>query len=124
LFVITSLAHIYTMSNEIGKYVPFWGKFISVIKILLKKSIAGDQVFEMSKGEFEATGNKEKSGYSFNLEIANGRAVSNIAGSALARDLYTVLSDNEDIKLWLKGKNVKINMGNKFSLNVQTTEIV
>lgn len=111
------------MSNEVGKYAPFWSKFISVIKILLKKSVTGEQSFTMSKGEFEATGNKEKSGYSFNLEITNGRATSNIANSALARDLFQVLSDNEDIKMWLKGKNVKINMGNKFSLNVQSTEI-
>jgi hypothetical protein len=111
------------MGNEVGKYLPFWGKFISVIKILLKRSIAGDQVFEMSKGEFEAIGNREKSGYSFNLEIINGRVSNDLGGSAIARDLFQVLSDNEDVKKWLKGKSVKINMGNKFSLTLQSTQL-
>ena len=51
----------------------------------------------LSPLEFEKRGNRTASGYSFRLQISKG-VIPSHRGSAVARDLKTVLDGNDDFK--------------------------
>lgn len=53
------------------------------------------QQYKLFVHEFKASGEKVKSGYSFSLEVSNGKAVNNIKNSAVAQDLLNMLQQSK-----------------------------
>lgn len=104
------------MNNEIGRYQQLWKKYVPVIKILLKKSLAEEQRLALSKREFEVAANKIKYNYQFTMEIEKGKVQNDIRDSAVAIDLMQLLNENGDVQRWLIDKNVKMNMSKGFEL--------
>lgn len=107
---------------EIEKYIALWKKYLPVIKIQLKKSSAKSQTLDMNRIEFESAGDRDLSAYTFNLEIQNGKVTNDISGSAVARDLFKVLTADKESNEFLSDKTVKINMGKAFKLTLDLLE--
>jgi hypothetical protein len=108
---------------EERKYLTTWRKYIPVIRLHLKKSLSEEQSFKLNITDFESAGDRGKSGYTFNLTMENGKVTNNISGSAVARDLYEALKEDEIIKGILQDKAVKISVGKTFVLSIKTTHI-
>lgn len=108
---------------EERKYLQTWKKYIPVIRLYLKKSITEDQQFKLNITDFESAGDKGRSGYTFNLQIENGKVINNISGSAVARDLFELLKADEVIKAFLQDKSVKISVGKAFILTIKSGHI-
>ncbi|MEO6850462.1 MAG: hypothetical protein ABI203_12040 [Mucilaginibacter sp.] len=108
---------------EERKYLQTWKKYIPVIRLHLKKSVAEEQQFKLNITDFESAGERGKSGYTFNLQMENGKVKNNISGSAVARDLYESLKNDEIIKAFLQDKSVKISVGKSFMLTIKTVHI-
>ncbi|MDB5023697.1 MAG: hypothetical protein JWP78_1452 [Mucilaginibacter sp.] len=108
---------------EERKYLQTWKKYIPVIRLYLKKSLTEDQQFKLNITDFESAGDRGKSGYTFNLQIENGKVSNNISGSAVARDLFELLKADEVIKAFLQEKSVKISVGKSFMLTIKTSHI-
>jgi hypothetical protein len=108
---------------EERKYLQTWKKYIPVIRLYLKKSLVEDQQFKLNITDFESAGDRGKSGYTFNLQMENGKVTNNISGSAVARDLYESLKADELIKAFLQEKSVKISVGKSFMLTIKTAHI-
>ncbi|MGZ3889384.1 MAG: hypothetical protein ACXVI9_02680 [Mucilaginibacter sp.] len=108
---------------EERKYLQTWKKYVPVIRLYLKKSMTEDQQFKLNITDFESAGDRGKSGYTFNLQMENGKPTNNISGSAVARDLYELLKADELIKAFLQDKSVKISVGKSFMLTIKTTHI-
>lgn len=104
-------------------YLITWKKYMPVIRLHLKKSLLEEQQFKLNITDFEAAGNRGKSGYTFNINMENGKVTNNISGSAVARDLYELLKADDAIKELLKNKNVKMSVGKSFVLNIKTTHL-
>ena len=100
-------------------YINHWKKYLPVIRILLKKTDNGAQQLQLFKYEFEALGDRDKSGFQFNLALINGKVSNDISGSAVARNLASVLQDSPDIRLILRDKKFKINLNSEFNLVIQ-----
>ena len=92
---------------EERKYLQTWKKYIPVIRLYLKKSVTEDQQFKLNITDFESAGDRGKSGYTFNLQMENGKVTNNISGSAVARDLFELLKADEVIKAFLQEKALK-----------------
>ena len=73
--------------------------------------------------DFESAGDRGKSGYTFNIQMENGKVTNNISGSAVARDLYEALKGDETIKAMLQDKSVKISVGKTFMLSIKTVHL-
>ena len=101
-------------------YLQTWKKYLPVIRLHLKRSLNEDQSFKLNITDFESAGDRGKSGYTFNLQMENGKPINNISGSAVARDLYEALKADEATKAILQGKSVKISVGKSFMLNIKT----
>jgi hypothetical protein len=108
---------------EERKYLQTWKKYVPVIRLYLKKSMTEDQQFKLNITDFESAGDRGKSGYTFNLQMENGKPTNNISGSAVARDLYELLKADESIKAFLQDKSVKISVGKSFILTIKTGHI-
>jgi hypothetical protein len=108
---------------EERKYLTTWRKYIPVIRLHLKKRLSEEQCFKLNITDFESAGDRGKSGYTFNLTMENGKVTNNISGSAVARDLYEALKEDEIIKGILQDKAVKISVGKTFVLSIKTTHI-
>ena len=79
-----------------------------------------EQVLQLQRYEFEVSGNRKDSGYTFTLDIVNGLVSNNISGSAVARDLYDILKRSEKVKSMFKEKNYKITLGKDYILKIRT----
>jgi hypothetical protein len=108
---------------EERKYLQTWKKYIPVIRLYLKKSVTEDQQFKLNITDFESAGDRGKSGYTFNLQMENGKVTNNISGSAVARDLFELLKADEVIKAFLQEKSVKISVGKSFMLTIKSSHI-
>jgi hypothetical protein len=98
------------MINEEGKYSHFWMKYTAVIQLLLKKSENEIQKLQIYKHEFDNIG-RQNASVSFSFDLINGRAQNIVSSTAIARDLWRVLDNNEATRNWLKGRSVKISFG-------------
>ncbi len=66
--------------------------------MILKLMVAAEkdpQQYKLFSHEFKAVGLKEKTGYSFVLEVSHGKAVTATKGSAVARDLLGILQQSQ-----------------------------
>ena len=108
---------------EERKYLSTWKKYAAVIRLLLKKSSTEEQTLLLNKTDFESAGDRSKAGYTFNLQMENGKVTNNISGSAVARDLYETLKTDETMKQFLQNKSVKMSVGKSFVLTIKTSHI-
>ena len=108
---------------EERKYLLTWKRYLPVIRLHLKKSVAEDQSFKLNITDFESAGDRGKSGYTFSLVMDNGKVTNNISSSAVARDLYEALRSDETIKAMLLDKTIKISVGKSFLLTIKNTPI-
>lgn len=108
---------------EERKYLLTWKKYLPVIRLHLKRSLNEEQQFKLNITDFESAGERGKSGYTFNLQMENGKVMNNISGSAVARDLYESLKNDEAAKAFLQDKSVKISVGKSFMLTIKTSHI-
>src|SRR5476651_844819 len=105
---------------EERKYLTTWKKYLPVIRLHLKRSLNEEQSFKLNITDFESAGDRGKSGYTFNIQMENGKVTNNISGSAIARDLWELLKTDEIIKGILQDKAVKISVGKSFMLTIKT----
>lgn len=102
-----------------GKYVNLWKNKLALfqqkIEIGSKK-----QNIQIAAKEFTNVGNRKS--YSFNLEFIDGIVDNNIGGSAVARDLASVINESSTIKRLIKKGHYKINMDKDFCLWIQKIE--
>ena len=71
-------------------YNHIWKKYLPIIKILMKKSVAQEQTLALNKIDFERAGTGRKAGYKFKIELTEGKVGNVISGSPLAMHLAEV----------------------------------
>ena len=108
---------------EERKYLQTWKKYLPVIRLHLKRSLTEEQQFRLNITDFESAGERGKTGYTFNLQMENGKVTNNISGSAVARDLFELLKADEAIKAFLQDKSVKISVGKSFMLTIKSSHV-
>ncbi|MBO9564745.1 MAG: hypothetical protein J7621_18345 [Niastella sp.] len=99
-------------------YTQVWAKYLPIIKILLKKSITDNQDLTLNRIDFEKLGIARKAGYKFTILFEEGKAANTIGSSQLARDLATVLLENNDTKYLFKHNTYEVTLTPKFVLQI------
>ena len=83
------------MFFESNPYSSLWSKYRPMILKLMVAAEKDPQQYKLFSHEFKAVGLKEKTGYSFVLQVSHGKAVNAIKGSTVARDLLGVLQQSQ-----------------------------
>jgi hypothetical protein len=100
-------------------YTQIWSKYLPIIKILLKRTVNGDQVLDLNRIDFERAGSGRKAGYKFSIEFTKGRVANIISGSPLASDLALVMLEDANIKALLIPNSYIVSLNTKFQLSLK-----
>jgi hypothetical protein len=100
-------------------YANVWTKYLPVIRIVLKKSLAAEQVLQLNIPDFERAGLSRKSGYKFMIKIMNGKVDNVIIDSPVASSLASVLLQDPAVKPLLLEQEFHISLNPKFELTIK-----
>lgn|SRR5690606_36332999 len=104
---------------ESSPYATIWNKYRPVILQLMSAAPEnGPQEYKLFVHEFKAVGPKERSGYSFVLEAAQGRAINNIRTSTVAKDLLHVLQNSRRATELMDKATYEFSLDKNFMLRV------
>lgn len=108
--------------NEFKIYQPVWNKYMPVISMKLRTAIKKNELqkLSMDKIDFENAGSRKNAKYRFNLEMREGRAISDKNNSAIALDFASALNENESIKPLINSNHLKFSLDSKFVLSIQS----
>jgi hypothetical protein len=81
------------MRTNIYSYV--WSKYRPAILKLMTDSVNGPQVYKFSAHEFRNVNPKQKGGYTFTFRMFQGKSISDIRNSPLAKDLLWILQQSK-----------------------------
>jgi len=112
------------MYYETNHYSSLWNKYRPVILQLMIAAGSDPQQYKLSAHEFKAIGQREKTGFSFLLEASGGRALNNIKGSNVARDLLRVLQQSQKATQLMNEGVYELKMDKQFVLHVTRKEEV
>ena len=108
------------MNNNKHYYsVSVWGKYIPVIRILLKKSAVLEQTLGMNRADFERAGYVRKSGYKFIVTLNKNKSDTIFAGNELVQTFISVLQDDEVIHGLLVDNDYTFTFTGKFRLSIK-----
>jgi len=100
-------------------YNAIWEKYLSVIRILLKRAANEDQSLQLNASDFEKTGPQKKTGFNFTLKFINGRVDNLATMSPVAKELSGVLLANPQIRELLQQGESHLTMSTKFVLGIK-----
>lgn len=106
------------MTVEPQVYTFLWNKYRPVILQLMSAAANGPQQYKLFAHEFKAAGQRERSGYTFSLEASNGKALNNIRGSAVARDLLAVLQQSKRATELMREATYELSLDKNFVFHV------
>jgi hypothetical protein len=104
-------------------YVHTWKKYLPVIRILLKRSAAGDQAFSVDRFDFEKINRSSKPSCSFSLELNKGR-MSPFNPPVTGKDLVEVLKDDSVTNGLIRHNHYTISLNSKFELQIKNASPV
>lgn len=110
-----------SMTNQ--GYATLWNKYRPAILQLMLAAEEGPQEYKFFKHEFKAMNPKEK-GYTFTLEAYQGKAVNNIKGSAMAKDLLYVLAESPKANELMDANTYEFVLDKQFVLHIKKYESV
>lgn len=99
-------------------YATVWNKYVPIIRILLKRSVAADQVLALNRIDFERAGSTRKAGYKFTVEFINGKPKSILFASELEQSFTTALQEDEVTKQLLLKNDFIFTFTTKFQLQI------
>jgi hypothetical protein len=99
-------------------YISTWAKYLPVLKILLKRSEACEQIFNLNVSDFKLAGATRKTGYKFIIQFLGGR-VNNVLTCDIARDFAFALLEDVHTKEIIIQNNYDISMNEKFQLCIK-----
>jgi hypothetical protein len=99
-------------------YLQTWGKYLPVIRILMKRSATEPQKMDLSRMDFETGGSRtRKLTCSFNIQLERGRLVT-LTQSSTAKNLLEVLQQDDAAMSLMKQHMYEISLNSSFNLTI------
>ena len=106
-------------SNKYNFYITLWNKYLSVMRILLKKSAVEEQTLAFNRIDFERVAGIRKSGYKFSVNFINGKPDALYSGNDLIQTFIAVLQGDETISNCLSQNNYTFVFTTKYQLSIK-----
>jgi len=104
-----------------GKFLGLWTKYLPVMRLLLKKSVNGDQQIALGKMELHSVDSRKNVNFSFSIDISKGKVENTIGVAAIGKDLFTILSNDSIVKSFMDDKRISIQMSRASLLTFKST---
>lgn len=83
-----------------------------------------NQTYQLSQHEFKQLNPKQKGGFTFKLEVSNGKAKAGLKDNMLAQDLWDILQFSPKATELMAQSEFEIAMDKNFVLHVQKTPVI
>ncbi|HLG41300.1 MAG TPA: hypothetical protein VI461_16590, partial [Chitinophagaceae bacterium] len=83
-------------------FVQTWNKYLPIFKILLKRSVNGEQTLAMNASDFQRAAGGRKIKFSFSIILHKGRFQSMDKPSAIAKEFVTILQQDPTILQFMR----------------------
>ena len=103
-----------------GAFSALWTKYLPVLRIMLKKSIADEQQVAVGKLELNAADSRKNANYVFKVEIVKGKIVSTIGNKIISKDLLNVLNSDPLMRAFMADKQIYLSMDKSSQLTLKT----
>jgi hypothetical protein len=103
---------------SVQSYASLWNKYRPVILKLMIDSATGTQQYKLSGHEFKMLNPKEKSGYTFSLQVYQGKAQNSIKESINAQDLLYMLTQSKKASELMTSNAYEFALDKQFNLSV------
>jgi len=100
-------------------YTNVWSKYLPIIRIVMKRSLAAEQILSLNAPDFERAGMKRKSGYKFSFGLKQGKLKNVIIDLPLASSLAEVLLEDDAIKQMIATNEFHITLSPKYELTIR-----
>lgn len=99
-----------------------WKKYLPVIIILIKRAASAEQVMSMNNTDFERAAGGRKIKFSFShLQLNKGRVNTEVKHTPFARELATVLQEDDITKMLIADQFLEFSLNNNFQLTIRNT---
>ena len=100
-------------------YTNIWSKYLPIIRIVMKRSLAAEQMLALNAPDFERAGMKRKSGYKFSFGLKEGKLKNVIIDLPLASSLASVLLEDKVINELIQTNEFFISLSPKYELTIR-----
>lgn len=100
-------------------YTNVWAKYLPVIRIVMKRSLASEQVLVLNVEDFERAGLVRKSGYKFLISFKNGKAGNVVINLPLASSLSNLMIEDAGVQRLIGEKEFQISLNPRFELSIK-----
>ncbi|GAA4335496.1 hypothetical protein [Flaviaesturariibacter amylovorans] len=101
-------------------YQQVWQRYLPVIRIVMKRALSsGDQVLPLNAPDFERIGLTRKSGYKFEIGLANGKLRNVIVDVPLASALAQVLLEDATVQSLIQEREFVISLSPRYELSIR-----
>lgn len=100
-------------------YENVWLRYLPVVRIVMKRSLAAEQVLALNRSDFERAGMKRKSGYKFSFSLKNGKLKNVIIDLPLASSLATVLLNDDVVNQLIQTNEFCLSVNPKYELTIR-----
>ncbi len=102
--------------------MALWTKYLPIIRILLKKSVAEDQQLSLGKMELQSIDNRKNVNFSFSLDISKGKVENRIGVAPIGQDLFDVLKRDPIVTSFMSDKNISFQMTRASIMTLKTSQ--
>jgi hypothetical protein len=96
-----------------------WVKYIPIIRILLKRSVKGEQKLEMNSSDFLRAAGGRKVKFNFCFSLHKGKLQNLESAPPLGRDLIEALQDDDISSRFIKTNHLEFSMNKNFELLIR-----
>jgi hypothetical protein len=100
-------------------YTNIWSKYLPIIRIVMKRSLAAEQMLALNVPDFERAGLKRKTAYKFSFRLKQGRLQNVIIDLPLASSLASVLLEDKVVKELIETNEFYIALSSKYELTIR-----
>lgn len=109
--------------TESRPYAPVWNKYRPAILKLMVASADEPQEYKLYSHEFKAMNPREK-GFTFTLQVYQGKAVNNIRNSPIAQDLLVILEQSKKATELMHTHTYEFTLDKHFVLRVSKQALI
>jgi hypothetical protein len=100
-------------------YTNVWSKYLPIIRIVMKRSLAAEQILALNAPDFERVGMKRKSGYKFSFGLKEGKVKNTIVDLPLASSLASVLLEDKAVNELVQTNEFYLSLSPKYELTIR-----
>ena len=100
-------------------YTNVWAKYLPIIRIVMKRALAAEQILGLNAPDFQRAGMKRKSGYKFSFNLKGGKLQNVIVDLPLASSLATVLLEDSVVREFTQTNELHFALNSKYELTIR-----